>query len=421
MGSAAIEIAHISKQYRLGAVSSRTMGEDLNRWWHRLRGKEDPYLRIGEANDRSSKGSSDYVWALRDVSFEVPQGEAVAIVGRNGAGKSTLLKILSRVTAPTSGQIRIKGRMASLLEVGTGFHQDLSGRDNIYLNGAILGMTRADIRRRFEEIVAFAGVERYIDTPVKRYSSGMYVRLAFAVAAHLDPDILIVDEVLAVGDSEFQKKCLGKMKDVSGKQGRTVLFVSHNMSAIKTLCTSGVLMEKGQVSLVTSQVDQLIAQYMQGGLQSKNERIFGPKEAESEWIRLHEIAVWPDQKMVSEPILTTDDVHIAVRFEVKQTANHDLTLDMYDLNGVHVCHFGTVCGQLAPGMYQIKGIFPKNILNAQRYIFNLTFGLNQRVVSLAVEQAVSFEVEDNIPTRQNNFAKLPGVIHPVCHWQTNAL
>ncbi|MFN5334310.1 MAG: ABC transporter ATP-binding protein, partial [Bacteroidota bacterium] len=237
-----IKVENLSKQYRLGSVSTGTISHDINRWWHRIRGKEDPYLQIGETNDRSQKGDSDYVWALRDINFEVEHGEVLGIIGRNGAGKSTLLKILSRTTAPTTGSVKIKGRVASLLEVGTGFHPELSGRENIFLNGAILGMTKREIERKFDEIVDFAGVERYIDTPVKRYSSGMYVRLAFAVAAHLEPEILIVDEVLAVGDAEFQKKCLGKMKDVSVNEGRTVLFVSHNMAAVANLCSKAIVM-----------------------------------------------------------------------------------------------------------------------------------------------------------------------------------
>jgi lipopolysaccharide transport system ATP-binding protein len=245
MRDTVIKIENLSKQYRLGQVGRRTLSHDINRWWYKVRGKEDPYLKIGQENDRASRGTSQYVWALKDVNFEVKQGEVLGIIGRNGAGKSTLLKILSKVTAPTKGDIKLKGRIASLLEVGTGFHPDLSGRDNIFLNGAILGMTRREIQRNFDEIVAFAGVERYIDTPVKRYSSGMYVRLAFAVAAHLEPDILIVDEVLAVGDAEFQKKCLGKMKDVSEKDGRTVLFVSHQLGSISQLCSSAVLMRNG--------------------------------------------------------------------------------------------------------------------------------------------------------------------------------
>src|SRR5450631_3639824 len=249
MSSTVIKVENLSKQYRLGQVSTGSIAHDINRLWYRIRGKEDPYLKIGETNDRTSKGISDYIWALREINFEVKQGEILGIIGRNGAGKSTLLKILSRTTTPTIGSVKIKGRVASLLEVGTGFHPDLSGRDNIFLNGAILGMTKKEITRKFDEIVDFAGVERYIDTPVKRYSSGMYVRLAFAVAAHLEPEILIVDEVLAVGDAEFQKKCLGKMKDVAG-QGRTVLFVSHNMNAIRQLCSSAILLAGGKLRMM---------------------------------------------------------------------------------------------------------------------------------------------------------------------------
>jgi lipopolysaccharide transport system ATP-binding protein len=243
-----IKVENISKLYRLGQVGTGSIFHDVNRWWHTVRGKEDPYMRVGELNDRTQKGKGDYVWALKDINFEVAQGEVLGIIGRNGAGKSTLLKILSRTTAPTTGSIKVKGRIASLLEVGTGFHPELSGRDNIFMNGTILGMTRAEIKFKFDEIVQFAGIERYLDTPVKRYSSGMYVRLAFAVAAHLESEILIVDEVLAVGDIEFQKKCLGKMKDVSEKQGRTVLLVSHNMHTIASLTTKALLMNAGSSS-----------------------------------------------------------------------------------------------------------------------------------------------------------------------------
>ena len=241
-----IRAEQISKQYRLGQIGTGTISHDLNRWWQKLRGKEDPYLKIGESNDRSSKGISEYVWALKNINFEVEKGDVLGIVGRNGAGKSTLLKILSRTTAPTQGSIKLKGRVASLLEVGTGFHPELSGRENIYLNGAILGMNKKEIKKKFDQIVDFAGVERYIDTPVKRYSSGMYVRLAFGVAAHLESEILIVDEVLAVGDAEFQKKCLDKMGDVSSKEGRTVLFVSHNLQAISTLTKRIILLSNGE-------------------------------------------------------------------------------------------------------------------------------------------------------------------------------
>src|SRR5260221_4914884 len=261
MNNTVIRVENVSKQYRLGKVGTGTLSHDLNRWWHLVRGREDPYLKIGEVNDRAIKGTSEYVWALKAINFEVKQGEVLGIIGKNGAGKSTLLKILSRTTSPTTGTVKAKGRVASLLEVVTGFHPELTGRENIFMNGAILGMSKQDIKTKFDEIVDFSGVEKYIDTPVKRYSSGMYVRLAFAVAAHLEPEILIIDEVLAVGDAEFQKKCLGKMKDVSVNDGRTILFVSHNMGSINNLCNNGMLLNEGRVisyGNVSSVVDQYV-------------------------------------------------------------------------------------------------------------------------------------------------------------------
>lgn len=257
MSNTVIDIENISKQYMLGTFGTGTLSHDLNRWWARVRGKEDPYLRIGDTNDRTKKGESDFVWALRDISFDVQQGDVVGIIGKNGAGKSTLLKILSRVTSPTIGQIKIKGRLASLLEVGTGFHPEMTGRENIFMNGSIMGMTKQEIKRKLDEIVDFAGVAKYIDTPVKRYSSGMMVRLGFAVAAHLEPEILVVDEVLAVGDAEFQKKAVGKMQDVAHGQGRTVLFVSHNMAAVRSLCTRGVVLKDGMVDFMGTVPDSL--------------------------------------------------------------------------------------------------------------------------------------------------------------------
>ena len=256
--STAIEFNNISKQYRLGLVSTKTLSHDLNRWWQTaVLHKEDPYLKIGSVNDRSSAADSEYVWALKDINFKVEQGDVVGIIGKNGAGKSTLLKLLSRVTGPTTGTIKARGRIGSLLEVGTGFHQEMTGRENIYMNGAILGMTKPEITRKLDEIVAFYGCERYIDTPVKRYSSGMMVRLGFAVAAHLDPEILVVDEVLAVGDAEFQKKAIGKMQDVSRGEGRTVLFVSHNMASVQRLCHHGVLLANGMVDYIGDIADTI--------------------------------------------------------------------------------------------------------------------------------------------------------------------
>ncbi len=257
----AIQAVNISKQYRLGETGTGTISHDLNRFWERIRGKDDPFLKIGESNDRSKKGESEYVWSLKDINFEIEKGDAVGIIGRNGAGKSTLLKLLSRVTKPTTGHFAVNGRIASLLEVGTGFNPEMTGRENIFLNGAILGMRKAEIKRKFDEIVDFAGVERYIDTPVKRYSSGMYVRLAFAVAAHLESEILIVDEVLAVGDAEFQKKCLGKMDDVSKGEGRTVLFVSHDLNAVSGLCNYGIVLSNGLVDF-SGNIREAVSKYI---------------------------------------------------------------------------------------------------------------------------------------------------------------
>lgn len=261
MKQLAIKAENISKQYRLGEIGTGTLSHDLNRFWSKVRGKDDPYLKVGDSNDRSQKGTSQYVWSLKDIDLEIEQGDAVGIIGRNGAGKSTLLKLLSKVTKPTTGNFKVNGRIASLLEVGTGFNPEMTGRENIYLNGAILGMRKQEIKRKFDEIVGFSGVERYIDTPVKRYSSGMYVRLAFAVAAHLESEILIVDEVLAVGDAEFQKKCLGKMGDVSKGQGRTVLFVSHNLAAVKSLCNKGVYLKNGLLNF-QGKIEDTINNYM---------------------------------------------------------------------------------------------------------------------------------------------------------------
>jgi lipopolysaccharide transport system ATP-binding protein len=257
MSNTVIEFNNVGKQYILGTIGTGTLSQDLNRWWANIRGKEDPYLKIGETNDRTQKGDSRFVWALRDINFKVEQGDVVGIVGKNGAGKSTLLKILSRVTSPTTGDIKIKGRIASLLEVGTGFHPEMTGRENIFMNGSIMGMTKAEIKSKFDEIVDFAGVTKYVDTPVKRYSSGMMVRLGFAIAAHLEPEILVVDEVLAVGDAEFQKKAIGKMQDVSKGEGRTVLFVSHNMAAVRSLCTRGIMLKNGMVEYHGSIPDTL--------------------------------------------------------------------------------------------------------------------------------------------------------------------
>lgn len=324
----AIEFNHVSKQYRLGLVSTKTLSHDIRRFWiTNVLGKEDPYLKIGETNDRASKGNSEYVWALRDIDFKVEQGDVVGIIGKNGAGKSTLLKLLSRVTGPTTGTIRAHGRIGSLLEVGTGFHGEMTGRENIFMNGAILGMTRNEIQAKLDEIIDFSGCERYIDTPVKRYSSGMTVRLGFAVAAFLEPEILVVDEVLAVGDAEFQKKAIGKMKDVSQGQGRTVLFVSHNMASIRQLCTRGVLLDKGQVALDAG-VNEVVDAYLlgQNGLNDYMRSGDGS-------VRLINV------ETSSKGICLGDDFKVDLTIEVNRDIEQlDLSFDIKDETLSQICH-----------------------------------------------------------------------------------
>ena len=291
MSDIILQFENISKLYTLGQVGTGTLSRDLTRWWKiSVLGQEDPYLTIGETNDRSIRGESNCVWALKEISFDVRQGEVVGIIGKNGAGKSTLLKLLSRITSPTTGEIRAKGRIASLLEVGTGFHGDLTGRDNIYMNGSIMGMTRSEITRKLDEIVDFAGVERYIDTPVKRYSSGMFVRLGFAIAAFLEPEILVVDEVLAVGDAEFQRKAIGKMQDVSHGEGRTVLFVSHNMAAVKSLCTRGIVLENGLMTF-DGAVGEAVDHYMKNHDEYVGERIADCIKSKKNWLNITKIEI----------------------------------------------------------------------------------------------------------------------------------
>ena len=338
MNHTVIKVENLSKQYRLGLVGTGSLGHDLNRWWAKLRGKPDPYLKVGEANDRTQSGDSEYVWALKDINFEVKQGEVLGIIGRNGAGKSTLLKILSRVTAPTIGNVKIKGRIASLLEVGTGFHPELTGRENIYLNGAINGMTRAEVTQKLDEIVNFSGCERYIDTPVKRYSSGMMVRLGFAVAAHLEPEILIVDEVLAVGDAEFQKKCIGKMHDVAG-HGRTVLFVSHNMSAVANLCGKVVWIDTGEIK-TSGTSHSIIDKY----LSNKSNLANTPLEKRSDRkgngnARLVSIKCSAEQ---GKSIQLGSDVSCEMKFSVfKQIRSPLFYLGIFDREGTELVHINS--------------------------------------------------------------------------------
>lgn len=313
-----IQIENISKMYRLGVIGTGTISHDLNRWWHKVRGKEDPYLKIGESNIGNEKSTSEYVWAIKDINLEVSKGEVLGIIGKNGAGKSTLLKILSKVTGPTTGNIKYNGRIGSLLEVGTGFHPELTGRENIFLNGAILGMSKQEIRKKLDEIVEFAGMARYVDTPVKRYSSGMKVRLGFAVAAHLEPEILVVDEVLAVGDAEFQKKAIGKMQDVSKKDGRTILFVSHNMASITSLCTKGVVLENGMVKFI-GEVDNAVSIYFKGDNEREDLNIkkwITGNEPNVRGVKLIGAGVYAKGNKQSDPIKMDMDVIMECELEI---------------------------------------------------------------------------------------------------------
>lgn len=319
MSNIAIKFENVSKQYRLGVVGTGTISHDLNRWWHLVRGKEDPYLKVGEVNDRSSKAISKYVWALKDINFEVEQGDVVGIIGRNGAGKSTLLKLLSRVTTPSTGTIKAKGRIASLLEVGTGFHPELTGRENIYMNGTIMGMTKHEITRKLDEIIDFAGVEKYIDTPAKRYSSGMTVRLGFAIAAHLEPEILVVDEVLAVGDAEFQRKAINKMKEVSTSEGKTVLFVSHNMASIRRLCHTGVLLENGTIREI-GEIEKITNLYIRsnGGEGRKCVRLEADPRKE---ISITYISILAENKTEDDIYDINDKFKIRIKYTVHRDIN----------------------------------------------------------------------------------------------------
>lgn len=334
MNNIAIEFEKVGKMYRLGRVGTGTLSHDLNRWWTTtILRKEDPYLKIGETNDRSKKGFSDYVWALRDISFKVEQGDVVGIIGKNGAGKSTLLKLLSRITSPTTGFIRYKGRVASLLEVGTGFHPEMTGRENIYMNGSIMGMTKKEITRKLDEIVDFAGVERYLDTPVKRYSSGMTVRLGFAVAAFLEPEILVVDEVLTVGDAEFQKKAIGKMNDVAHSEGRTVLFVSHNLAAVKNLCTRGVVLQNGQFAFDGS-TDEAVNYYLNNNFQLEHGLITDHIDELAPYITIDKIEI--NGTPCTESTITSNQEYLEVLFEgnTQESFKANVQLKFFNQNDV---------------------------------------------------------------------------------------
>ena len=377
--STAIEFENISKQYRLGLVSTGTLSHDLNRFWQtKVLRRDDPYLKVGETNDRAHKGNSDYVWALKDINFKVEQGDVVGIIGRNGAGKSTLLKLLSRVTAPTTGIIRAKGRIASLLEVGTGFHPEMTGRENIYMNGAIMGMSRGEITRKLDEIVDFSGCERYLDTPVKRYSSGMTVRLGFAIAAHLEPEILVVDEVLAVGDAEFQKKAIGKMQDVSRGEGRTVLFVSHNMGAVKNLCKRGVVLDQGQVAF-DGAVEEAVNKYAYTQQQNLISHIQLTPQ-----LHLNEISRSLDLEIIEASILNdvnavgTDEdllVELLIKRNNKKRNECQYTILLYDSIGNRIECYYTKLTPIPSDNYKIQFTIKNHNLYQGVYSIRATVGI----------------------------------------------
>jgi len=423
MSDIAIEIRNLSKMYRLGEVGTGTLSHDLNRWWHKVRGKEDPFLKLGQENKRDTAGG-EYVWALKDVNFDVKQGEVLGIIGKNGAGKSTLLKLLSRVTAPTTGTFKAKGRIASLLEVGTGFHPELTGRENIFLNGAILGMTKNEIKRKFDEIVDFAGVERYIDTPVKRYSSGMYVRLAFGVSAHLESEILIVDEVLAVGDAEFQNKCLGKMKDVSNSEGRTVLFVSHNMGAVRNLCTHALLMEHGTLKKDGHTAD-IIDTYLSGG--NEADRVMEWEENErpsTSEITVYSIKVFDNKQRLDTLLTTTDDLHVEIEYDVKEEIKDlRVALNLLTSDGTNIFSSSDYGFQQdsrlrVPGRYKSICHIPGSLLNAGVYAATVDFDV-PITRSIIMSLPVSFTISELIYNQLGNtYASKPGgVVHPFLKWE----
>jgi lipopolysaccharide transport system ATP-binding protein len=426
MSDIAIKVENLGKLYRLGEVGTGTISHDLNRWWARVRGKEDPYAKIGETNDRTARGNSDYVWSLKDVNFEVKQGEVLGIIGRNGAGKSTLLKLLSKVTSPTTGRIKVNGRIASLLEVGTGFHPELTGRENIFLNGAILGMTKAEIRSKFDEIVEFAGVERYIDTPVKRYSSGMYVRLAFAVAAFLEPEILIVDEVLAVGDAEFQKKCLGRMKDVSVNDGRTVLFVSHNMAAIKQLCNNSILLQKGTVKLIGSS-DEVIKQYLQSAGTSSIyiQEWINKERPRNNNAEINKVIVCDSRNQLIETIYTNSSIKINIYYSLIREnvyvgfclvcMNEEEQVIFSTINNIQNEFYGK---SLKKGDYITSCNIPGNFFNNGVYKIRIILFSESFTDPVVVDEALILEIHDSDEIRGDFFGRIDGVIRPYLVWES---
>ncbi|WP_139958095.1 ABC transporter ATP-binding protein [Flavicella sediminum] len=409
-----LKIENLSKQYRLGTVGTGTISHDLNRFLSKIRGKEDPYLKIGESNDRAVKGDSEYVWALKDISFEVRKGEVLGIVGKNGAGKSTLLKILSKVTGPTTGSIKSRGRIASLLEVGTGFHPEMTGKENVFLNGAILGMTKKEIGLKLDEIVEFSGCTRYIDTPVKRYSSGMKVRLAFAVAAFLEPDILVVDEVLAVGDAEFQKKAIGKMKDISNVGGRTVLFVSHNMASVKSLCDRAIVLENGSVSL-DANVDVAISYYLG---KNAGKQQFKSGKYENEVFKLNTLEVVSSTN--KDKLVEDDDLTLITNLDLKNVKEDTYHITYHLSNELGETMFSFSSSNylnLVQGENIVKCHFPKLFFQSGQYFLSF-FLIKNRSKAVFIEKDIAmFNIIDRKRELGTYMGKEPGYIRPQFKWE----
>jgi lipopolysaccharide transport system ATP-binding protein len=400
MKKLAIKAENISKQYRLGEIGTGTLSHDLNRLWYKMLGKDDPYLKIGEKNDRSKKGDCDYVWSLKNINFEIEQGDSVGIIGRNGAGKSTLLKILSKVTKPTTGSIKVNGRIASLLEVGTGFNPEMTGKENIYLNGAILGMRKAEISRKLDEIIDFSGVERYIDTPVKRYSSGMYVRLAFAVAAHLESEIIIVDEVLAVGDTEFQKKCLGKMGDISKGEGRTVLFVSHQLGAVASLCNKGMLLENGAV-IDYGATSGIIEKYLIPINDDFNSNSYLPEveSFENKKIFFIKAETLNSKNQSSDSFGFNEEIRIRLVITLKANINNVvLGIGIQDKFNIRVCTFMNYLSDIiidnSKDVFTVEVTLPKEIIAPNHYSFIFAlYEYNGQIYDIA-ENVCNLKIHD---------------------------
>ena len=421
-----IQIEDVSKIYRIGQIGTGTISHDLNRWWCKMRGKPDPYQRIGKVNVREDSGG-DYVWALKDANLDIERGEILGIIGQNGAGKSTLLKLLSRVTGPTTGSLRIKGRIASLLEVGTGFHPELTGRENIFLNGAILGMTRVEIRRQFDAIVDFSGCGKYIDTPVKRYSSGMYVRLAFAVAAHLESEVLVVDEVLAVGDAEFQSRCIGKMQDVSQQNGRTILFVSHNMSAVKKLCPKSVLLQHGQIAKIGNTGD-VINSYFLGQSRKSRRHLWGESDpAECDEIELHEISVSDESGSYDSVIATDTPLQVNIYYSLKKPV-HQLRVSILLMtsDGTVVISSSDMMSDVEnnprqKGSYVSSCSIPPFLLNKMQYVVRVDFEI-PKLGNLLSGYHVAFDVSELTVNQLGRTISPapPGIVHPLLDWEVKA-